>query len=596
MSLNGFRSDQFFNVGGPGQADEGLLTGGGVNHGIASPNNPPFIYPNREIVTQGADGKITRVKMQRGYIRTLNEFINGVTSPIRKCQFQFNPQYLSTSVQMSTDVLNSFQQDIGQFAQPLAANSNFLFQLFFDRSMELNNSSGVPVLGNADTSNIFVGDNADPGTIGVFRDVGELNAIIGAGLSPDLQDYATQVAKNQLNAQANSAQQAGNAPTDAEFAAANAGLSSWISPANYGNSAFLLPQPVRVVFSSLFMVEGFVTNVDINYTKFTTTLVPMQATVTLTMNALYIGFAKKTTYVTQQIQAGITAFQQQQQQTQTVANDMTSALQQSMSRMGLSVTAGTFAPVTDGTLGLLLGVNNTGTNFNSLNFRLYSPSIVTSTFDPTAAAVTVPATDAVETVITTSKANVTFTGNALVSILGPFNTQVDANNAINQGVNTAAVPSGPIGVIGNYFLNVQGTYDELSTGSAGPAGGGQVQAFQGGAFPPSYSDGSKWYTVGWTINLTATFQGNTIRGSGNLNTVQNQITTSLSTQLPMKWIGAVVPGTGSPATASTGGGGGGGGGATPPVVSSDNAATADPAPGNSSGVGNSSGGGGVNRA
>jgi hypothetical protein len=69
--------------------------------------------------------------------------------------------------------------------------------------------------------------------------------------------------------------------------------------ANYGNSAFLVSTPVRIVFSSLFMVEGYITATQVTFNKFNPNMVPTQCLVGVTMQALYIGFARDKTYLTQ---------------------------------------------------------------------------------------------------------------------------------------------------------------------------------------------------------------------------------------------------------------------------------------------------------
>lgn len=68
--------------------------------------------------------------------------------------------------------------------------------------------------------------------------------------------------------------------------------------ANFGNSAFLVSLPVRIVFSSLFMVEGYITATTVTFNKFNPNMVPTQCVVGVTMQALYIGFAREKTYLT----------------------------------------------------------------------------------------------------------------------------------------------------------------------------------------------------------------------------------------------------------------------------------------------------------
>lgn len=75
--------------------------------------------------------------------------------------------------------------------------------------------------------------------------------------------------------------------------------------ANYGNSAFLVSLPVRIVFSSLFMVEGFITSTQVTFNKFNANMVPTQCMVGVTMQAMYIGFAREKTYLTTQLETAL---------------------------------------------------------------------------------------------------------------------------------------------------------------------------------------------------------------------------------------------------------------------------------------------------
>jgi hypothetical protein len=75
--------------------------------------------------------------------------------------------------------------------------------------------------------------------------------------------------------------------------------------ANYGNSAFLVSTPVRIVFSSLFMVEGYITATQVTFNKFNPNMVPTQCLVGITMQALYIGFARDKTYLTKTLKEAL---------------------------------------------------------------------------------------------------------------------------------------------------------------------------------------------------------------------------------------------------------------------------------------------------
>lgn len=76
---------------------------------------------------------------------------------------------------------------------------------------------------------------------------------------------------------------------------------------NFGNSAFLVSMPIRIVFSSLFMVEGYITSTMVTFNKFNANMVPTQCSVGITMQALYIGFARKDTFLTLTLKEGLEA-------------------------------------------------------------------------------------------------------------------------------------------------------------------------------------------------------------------------------------------------------------------------------------------------
>jgi len=292
----GFNNDQFF---GAGKAGEEQLSAGPNGHwATGSADNPPFKFPGNTIRNQSSSGNVYTTKIQRGYIRSLMTDMEGVSLQIRKCAFQFNPERLATSVAMAQDLLNMMQQDIGQFSVPVAANTNFQFSIDFDRSMELNESSNLSGV-NPDMANNMLLD-LNPNQVGVLRDIAALNAVIGVGLTPQSVDYAQKVAMRQIVAE----QEAQGSSADAaKYEKAKTNVPNIIGAVNFGNSAFLQPLPVRVVFSSLFIVEGFVSNVDIEYQKFTSTMVPMRARCTLQMVATYVGYAKKSTFTTESLKS-----------------------------------------------------------------------------------------------------------------------------------------------------------------------------------------------------------------------------------------------------------------------------------------------------
>jgi hypothetical protein len=286
MSGKGYHNDQFFNLQGESSALQA--------------DNPPFTYPSK-IIRTGV-GKNTLLK--RGYIRTLVTTEEAVKFGTRKCNFQFNPTTFTSSVMMSTGMLNMMQQDPGQFAQPMSASQNFAFTLLFDRSMEINNDDGkfkTRLVGkNGQGAQPDLWNDNSPGQVGVLRDLGALYGAIGQGFSSKQRDYVEQVLRDTIKAEASSTSADSDAIAKRDKAYANLDKSSDSNflDMNLGNSAFLLPVPVRVVFSSLYVVEGLVTNTSVVFTKFSSSLVPMQCSVTITMEAKYIGFSKKKTFFT----------------------------------------------------------------------------------------------------------------------------------------------------------------------------------------------------------------------------------------------------------------------------------------------------------
>jgi len=282
-----YQSDQFFNNRNTGETivrrDRGRL-------------NDPFIYPDNTIRTSDINGFFRSRKLEKGYIRRINEFGFDSEDPVM-CRFQFNPQYINQGAQFQSSIVNPIYQPIEQLQQPIASMTNFSFRLMFDRSMELNSPSS-DALTRAATDNPW--QAGGPSQVGVLHDIYALFRVIGQGISADDVEGAitraaeslaagdARIGKNELTA-------------DEESAYANAVTNSsrfFQNNANIGNTAFILPQPVRIVFSSLYIVEGFVTSTALEILKFSSAYVPMQAQVTLAVNAIYLGFAKKNTYFT----------------------------------------------------------------------------------------------------------------------------------------------------------------------------------------------------------------------------------------------------------------------------------------------------------
>lgn len=547
MSTSGYSNDQFFGIA---DAGEQLQTTGSSS--VGAPNNPPFIYPAREIRTVGTDGKEQLVKMQRGYIRSLITSVEGASVAIRKCAFQFNPQALQTNVRMTENVLNAFQQDPGQFAVPVAANSQFLVALIFDRSMELNNeykepgsyiinSDGTLASGSGgatgvENSNLFL--DKSPGQIGVFRDIGELNAIIGAGLAPQLEQLYSWNAQKQIVNNAKSLAISDQTKVDSALASANIN-SGLIVNTNYGNSAFLIPLPVRAVFSSLFIVEGFVNEIDINYTKFTTHMVPMQAYVNLSMTATYIGYAKKSTYTTFSLEQQVTSYTAQQSAIQATVNTFTSALQSKAGFINISLNpdpAISQGPNDASSLSVseVLGFDYF-TRDRLADLSVFAEGLFPKALDDTGALL---ATDPITTAAGDQGLTATVDGN--VSIYGPFSSQGEA--FAFSGTPATAAATYAVGGNGEWSTVAQGVVSQHTL----PAS----------RLTSADVDGSHYFKIEWTASAVFSIGEQTASGKGQITVITKNLDTSTGRSIPLQWTASVVPGStttlvGAPPTPGT---------------------------------------------
>jgi hypothetical protein len=301
--------------------------------------NKPFAF-NPSLVRTGSvrtdssfETTNNTTKLTRGFIRNLitDQGQGRPAFPNMRCRFQFNPQDIEHLIEARKDMYLPILQDPKQLTQPMAGNASFAFDLIFDRTTEVNSSTSLSFKENgADVPN-----QENPQTVGVFHDLRVLYSIIGQGLSQelmsaqlaktkaDLQYYAS---KNysELNIQIDAStgvttfmptstkNEDGDYVVDpnsnnlANFLNESStdpsnSISSFMSNVNIGNSAFLIPQPCRVIFSPMFMVDGFVMNTRVLFTKFSAKMIPIQCKVTLQMQAVYIGFAKNKTFISQQL-------------------------------------------------------------------------------------------------------------------------------------------------------------------------------------------------------------------------------------------------------------------------------------------------------
>ena len=284
---------------------------GSSNRPWAKVQNAPFSYPRRTVrvleeQTRTQDGiSVTSTEMvakglDRGFIRNiLSSTGTGLASSadtIRRFNFQFNPQDISQSIQMRSDVYFAALQQPEQLVQPMSSIAEFRFDIFLDRTMEVASGSGRGT--DIDLLSGVLNPSEDVYQIGVLSDLQILYSIIGQGISQEMLTNNVEILKNLAAREA-----AGSTLSDEEYAQRTAAIDAISTDSvrnnkNIGNSGFLIPLPVRVAFSELYMVDGFVTGTQVLFTKFNTAMVPIQASIGISMNAMYLGFARQETFLT----------------------------------------------------------------------------------------------------------------------------------------------------------------------------------------------------------------------------------------------------------------------------------------------------------
>jgi hypothetical protein len=298
-------------------------------------DNPKFAWPSK----QYTDIEGTTHRVQRGYMRSL------ITDPNvdpyaknRRLFFQFNPTVLVRQVQQTPGAMLPLLQSPEQLLQPVPGTATFGFELMFNREHEVNTGDNPPdVL--QETLLLPNNQKGFVSEVGVLADIMVLDLITGQGISQDLlatlakrqsefilkQDAEEQKYIDSLVGEEGEKIRESYIPTYDESDSNQANLAE-IFTKQIGNSAFLNPLPFRVMFSSLFMVEGIATSVDVKFTKFSQKMVPVQCTVTINMYALYIGFAKKNTFLYDNLVQGAIDDKTQQVKDEEVANKLKAGL------------------------------------------------------------------------------------------------------------------------------------------------------------------------------------------------------------------------------------------------------------------------------
>lgn len=334
----GYKNDQFFGV----NADErNVLAGGSRVRGRTVKTNSDFgglrPFPDNKVRTtyRDSDGTLQfeNTVLKKGYIRSLltkaqTSATTSTSFPILRCDFQFNPDRLVQSVPMRTNLVNVFQQSPEQLTQPLAGDVSFGFNLVFDRTYTYNNSSDEQL--DPDLQGSYNEKN-----IGVLHDLRMLYSIIGQGISKDFVEASVASATSQAQQIASIEVLDSTNDADKEFALSDrfGESASAFFNSNIGNSAFLVPTPVRVVFSGLYVVDGFVTNATTTFTKFSSSYVPIQCSVGLTMQALYIGFATDRTFLVENLENATKALEESLAASRQLRIDTTNAFVEAVPKL-----------------------------------------------------------------------------------------------------------------------------------------------------------------------------------------------------------------------------------------------------------------------
>lgn len=300
---------------------QGKPEDGKANHPFFFPGSkPPHINKN-----MGGKNDVFRPlsKMRRGFMRSIlfdtggNNTVLGTkrTGNVR-LNFQFNPEYIERNVAQSQGAVNPLLQNPANLTQPVPGTASFNFTMTFNREYEVANrdrdlefrfknapANDLTFSSSADfTTQSMLGELSNPQYSGVLHDLSIFDKIIGQGISQDVIETIAKFNAKVAEIQQSLAGQGTNANQNNQFVQgtpfSEAAFKKTLSEKNFGNSAFINPLPVRIVFGDLFMVEGFVTGSAVAFQKFSHQMIPTICQVNCTVQALYFGFAKRKAFLT----------------------------------------------------------------------------------------------------------------------------------------------------------------------------------------------------------------------------------------------------------------------------------------------------------
>ena len=269
--------------------------------------------------------------VQRGYMRLLTEVfefgaggrgINLSDDKVdealhhavgAKLNFQFNPDSLNRTVTARTDTQLWINQNPSQLLQPGIGDMNFGWTMLFNREAEVQQNYIERLRLNTKniegTNESFLDKFSEEGAtgtpaaaaqLGVLADIAILDRITGQSISKAQIDYANARQTRLVNLRIIDPPDEGGPDSIFEIAETLGLLEGEdsIYSANSQNAAFLIPNPIRAVFSQHFMVDGYVNTVTVSYQKFSPEMVPTVALVDISMHAIYQGFARRRTTFT----------------------------------------------------------------------------------------------------------------------------------------------------------------------------------------------------------------------------------------------------------------------------------------------------------
>ena len=279
-----------------------------------SRENKPFAYPGP--YSRNIAGTDVNQKMKRGFMRSIimDQTIAGAfktTTPGNlRLNFQFNPEYIERNVRQSPGAVNPLLQNPANLTQAVPGTAQFNFTMMFNREAEvaqrekdfaLTFDNDDAITRQARTQGFDIDGGlinsalTDPGQVGVMHDLAIFDSIIGQGITQELVNVISAYTRQQVVAITNDTD---TQDEDTEVPAFDEAKFKTSVEANFGNSAFLNPMPIRIVFSDLFMVEGLVVGSAVAFQKFSQNMIPTICQVNCEVYALYVGFAKKKAFLT----------------------------------------------------------------------------------------------------------------------------------------------------------------------------------------------------------------------------------------------------------------------------------------------------------